>query len=267
MNTRLLSQILIILLISTRCYADVQTDGADDYIEVLASNVSALQPTPELTACMWSRRDGANENAGNLFGISYDDTDSGPYYAWAIVTSSTSDTNFIAFSGTNPGLVQNSSTPAYSVFPNTTDWHYVCFRSSIATFITIDMIVDGVNRSTITTVAGVNIAYNTTTGKGDLYIGCDAEDADNCTAHTNADFTYWNTDLTDAEILSIYNARKRRFALQVRPSNIILHLPLDEFPDGKAVSGSTFSSNTNTNNGTAGGGASIVSKAGSLSYP
>lgn len=259
--------LLIILLASTRCYADVQMDGADDYVEVLASSVPALQPATDMTACIWSRRDGASEAFGRLIGVAYDDTDSGPYSAWTLNTNNTSDTDFVAFGATNNGLAQNTSSPAYNVFPDTTSWHYVCFRSSFSSVITFDMVVDGVNRSTVTT-GGTAIAYDTTPGKGDLYIGCDAEDADNCTQHTNTEFTYWNAALTDAEILSIYNAKKKRFSLQIRPSNIILYLPLDNYPDGKAISGSPFASNTNTNNGTAGGGASIVSKASSiLTYP
>lgn len=254
------------MLTSTICYADVQTDGVDDYVEVVVTSVAALRPSPEMTACIWSKRNGASEDYSVLINVSYTDSDSGPYHAWAINTNAGSDSDFYGFFAGNGGT-QNATSPAYSAFPNTTDWHYVCMRTSFSSTITGNMLVDGVVRGTVSTAA-TSIAYDTTAGAGELHIGCESDDTDNCVNHTNTEFTYWNVALTDAEILSIYNAKKRRFALKVRPSNIILHLPLDEYPNGKAVSGSTFFANNQVNNGTAAGGASIISTAGSiLTYP
>lgn len=267
MNTHLLSLILTILLTSTICFADVQMDGVDDYVEVVVTSVSALRPSPEMTACIWSKRNGASETYAALIGVSYTDGDSSPYNAWSIFTDNTSDTNFFgSVAGTN-GLSPNNTSPTYNAFPNTTDWHYVCMRTRFTTVIIGEFLVDGVVRSSVTTGA-TGIAYDTTAGAGELHIGCDSDDTDGCTNHTNTEFTYWNTALTDAEILSIYNSKKRRFSLQVQSDNVILHLPLDEYPDGKAVSGSTFFANNQVNNGTAAGGASIISTAGSiLTYP
>lgn len=267
MNIRLLS--LILLLIATPCHADFSSDGVDDNIEFAVANNTAFWQGAETntTACMWLKRNGASDNFGRMFGKTYDNADSGPWTTWGIEMNGNSDTEIIASCATNPGPATNT-TAAYEAFPNTTDWHYVCVRTRLVTTIQLDLVVDGVQRQTFSSVAGTTVTYDTRAGFGELSIGCEAAENDNCSSFTSHSLTFWDTNLSDSEILNIYNAKKRRYELQVQPENIRFYAPLDNFPDGKVLSGLTVKDNTNTYTGTITGGASAVSKAGEvLTYP
>ena len=257
--------ILLFILICSPSFADVSQDGVDDYIQVTVSSVASLRPSPDMTACIWSKRNGASESFGRIISVAYDDADSGPFSAWAVNTDNTSDTNFLGYYAGQPGLTQNATSPTYNAFPNTTDWHYICMRTTIGTFVTGELLVDGVVRSSITTIGALALAYDTRAGFGELYIGCDADDTDNCTNHTNADFTYWNSSVPTSFLLSVYLAGKGRFTLQLSSPNIILNLPLSDCADGRSVNGWTFRDNANANNGTSSGGTCVAST--KLTYP
>lgn len=269
MNTMLRS-FLIFLMLASVSHADFTTDGADDYVQITTTTSNAeLRPSPAMTACVWSKRNGANETYGHLFGAPYNDSDSAPYDGWSVQTNNTSDNQFIGQVTVNGFLPYTTIPATANVFPNTTDWHYVCLRTRYSTVIDVDLVVDGVQVATNTTT-GTNIVYDTTSGAGEITFGCESDDGDNCVNHTFGEFTYWKTSLTDSEILSIYKARKKRFAQQIQPTKIIMNKEFDDFPDGQAVSGGTYSSSTGQSDvATSGTGSTGVTSAASayLNYP
>lgn len=269
MNIRLLS-LLILLLIPCVSQADIQTDGVDDYVQITTTTSnSALRPTPECTMCVWSKRLGANESYGYLFGIPFSDGDSAPYATLAVYSNGASDSEFIAQVDVNGFLYYTTLPATASVFPDTTTWHYVCARTRLVTTIQIDLVVDGVQVSTNST-SGTNIIYDTTSGAGELTIGCESDDRDNCVNHQYAEFTFWNTALTDAELLSIYNARQKLFATQIQASHIIKNIEFDDFPDGQYKSSATFTgTNSLTDNPVSGASSTGVTTIASsaLTYP
>lgn len=259
MNIRLLS--VILLLFATPCHADFSSDGVDDNVEFAVANSSAFWSGAEtnITACIWAKRNGASDNFGRLFDKTYDNADSAPYSTWVISMNGNSDTEIVAACAVNPGVLQ-FATSSYNAFPNTTDWHYVCVRTRLDTTIQLDLVVDGVQRAT-TSTSGTTVTYDTRVGFGELSIGCEAAENDNCTSFTTHSLTFWDTNLSDQEILNIYNSGKSRYVLQVQPENIRFHAPLDEHTAEKSISGLTYKDNSQTYTGTITGGASAVSKA------
>lgn len=265
----LLRSLIIFFLLSSLAYADFSSDGVDDNVEFAVATSSAFWSGAETntTACIWAKRNGSSDNFGRLFGKTYDNADAAPYTTWGIEMNGNSDTQIIASCATNPGTLA-LSTSAYTAFGDTTTWHYVCVRTRLVSTIQLDLVVDGVQQQTTSSGSGTTVTYDTRAGFGELSIGCEAAENDNCTSFTTTELTFWDTNLTDAEILNIYNAKKRRYALQVQPDNIRFHAPLDAFPDQKSISGSTYKDNSQAYTGTVTGGASAISVAGSvLNYP
>ncbi|NJO00339.1 MAG: LamG domain-containing protein [Bacteroidia bacterium] len=260
MNIRLLS-FLIFILLSTPCLADFSSDGVDDNIQFDVADKTAFWQGAETntTACMWLKRNGASDNYGRVFTKTYDNADASPYTTWGIEMNGNSDTQIIASCAVNPGIL-SFATAAYEAFPNTTDWHYVCVRTRLVTTIQLDLVVDGIQRQT-TSTTGTTVTYDTRVGFGELSIGCEAAENDNCSSFTFHSLTFWGTALTDAEILNIYNAKKSRYVLQVHPSFRRFHAPLDEHTAEKIISGLTYKSDNQAYTGTITGGTSALSKA------
>ena len=55
-----------------------------------------------------------------------------------------------------------------------------------------------------------------------------------------AEVMLWDNDLTDKEMVDLYNARISRHALQMKPDNLQFYQVFDNFPEGTNVDGENF---------------------------
>ena len=132
-----------------------------------------------------------------------------------------------------------------------TGWHHFCFVMN-----------DGANTQQLYVDASL-VASGTST-QSILYTGQGSSTF--VGRHGNGGTTYhfggdigeaavWNTSLTQADITQLYSSKVKRMPLQVKTSNLIMYLPLDQATAGTSVDTTVFSDMSGTNTMTADNGA------------
>jgi len=82
-----------------------------------------------------------------------------------------------------------------------------------------------------------------------------------------SDAAFWDIELTEANVKSIWNSRQKHMPLQINPSNLIAYWPLDDKSDGTDVTDDTLRDMSGNGNGILVKNGGIMRAEEYLSYP
>ncbi len=124
----------------------------------------------------------------------------------------------------------------------------VMTRNASCTVNDVDIYVDGVAESLSDPADSTTFANNVTNTLS-AYIGTlGPSDFLNGQIYEAA---LWNTLLTEADVLQLYNGGLKRMPLQIKPDNLVSYWALDDNPSGAGtISGLTFKDMAGVNDGT-----------------
>ena len=234
-------------------------DGVDDIL--ITTKDSSIMPTDNLTTGCWINPSTWAFAGNNLSFYPFGCVFSG---GWGLrfvnnfnstITELKSIIRVTDTGGGSPGYLEPTSGTGFSATLRAlTGWHYVALTYTKSTGVaTISL--DGVEKGTATGAAGADLAYNA--NDRPLMFGADA-----ATLTTGADFfegnidegSVWNTALTSAELLAVYNGGVPIDLLSnagdyVSSSNLQGWWRMGD-PDGTSAYPTIVDDSPNTNNGT-----------------
>ena len=249
---KLSTSFVVILLLTSNSYA-VDFDAADDSIPL--GQIGTFWDGDYTVSCWMNPA-----SDGNLLCVSADDA---PNTARHMQLKKKLDGSFQMLAGlitAGNECIVNSGAKATGV------WYSVVGTYDKSTK-TCELFVNGVS-------AGTDTSVNQAVNDPRVTIGKLNPDGDiNAFDGEIGEVAIWTTILTDAEILSIFDSKKKRHACQLQPSSLLDYLPFDECAEGASCDGVTFNSicGSGGNNGTGDNGTNntgLTGVAGTvLTYP
>lgn len=249
MKKLFLKSCIIILFLISPVYAGVSLDGVDDRIEsnnvTLGSNLSSHSvsfwyKTSDTTICnaFGSKNDGSTL-IFQMFLHTDDESTNKAGYLYYYHRADDGDACYEYTDG-DTGIGDG-------------EWHAILITADYPNQ-DYKFYVDGVvQASTLgdgcSSYVGTNLDYEWVIGavnsRGTIAGFCNAE---------FTEFTVWTSELSaiDAELLAI---KEKRIPLQVSPSTLFVHYPMDDEADGTSLDGDTFLDMVGTSNGTGNDGA------------
>lgn len=209
------------LLLASPTFATVYFDGSDDAVTI--SDQAAFRNMSALTISVWMNRSGTG-GGGNRLVSGWND-------------------------GTNQKVYQlyiNNTSPAVELNCDTTDVNYQPFHAlSNGTWYHLAAVYTG--ETVYLYVNGTEIG-NSTTPSGDIVnetsgLGIGSQPDKTSFGMFNgyiSDVAIWNTNLSADEIKILALSRVKGIPKQMQPANLILYLPLYDYPDGTSGDGDTF---------------------------
>ena len=209
----------LILVLAVPSYGGIylQNDSnTDDYIELTEN--SSTRVTTNFSACVWFNRNTTWNSSSSpdeyLLDNGRTDTSSGN---WVVFWAS-SDSGKLRLPGSYGGNIQ-TTTNSWTAG----EWYQVCFtyasRSSVKAYVNGVLETSGSTDS----ISGYDNSFR---------LGADCSGNDLGFEGKQSEFVFWNIVLSDDEIAQLYSSRIKRIPLQIKPNNIIMYLPLDDFADG-----------------------------------
>jgi len=239
----------------------VDLDGIDGYVK--CGDVLGFDYNIPFSVSLWINIDNDNSDQKLItkrLAIS-------PYTGWEIAIDGTGSNAWVRFS-----ITQTWSTKVIDV---RTDWLLV-----VGNYYHIVCTYDGSND-----VSGQHIYVNADdksliTVHNKAMDGSIANVAELCIGARNktvqfydgreSEVAIWDVELSQTDVSLLYQARLKRMPFQIKKSNLVFYLPLDDVVDGISIDGQTFkdlSGNNYDGTGSDSGGQSVGKAESLLSYP
>jgi len=183
-----------------------QFNGSGNYIKVVASGVSDLQPALKMTVVAFGYSLGNNQSYGELFAKSAANGTSSPYSTFGFEQDSLNQNRFYAYVRVvgSPTTTIQANTGVNNFFSSSSFTHgaLVVSRDGSNNAI-VTMYQDGNNVAQNNSTNTNNIYYDSTSGNGDIYLGNNGSGGGNSFNGNIDDFAFFNDALTSTEINDI----------------------------------------------------------------
>ena len=211
----------------------VEFDGTDDIMTISASSSLNNLQQNAFSASLWFKSDGINHSqyfVGKHAG--------GVNFGWLlwIYYNGYSRLQIWVYTDATSGLAASAQNPTYL---SDNQWHHICIRYNNAGDKRPDIFIDATEISYDTHDAATGTLNNDS--GGDLFIGGRTIDNNRNFDGCMTDITIWNTWLSDTDIKQIYDSGLKWYSLQMHPTNLVLYLPMDNYPAGTSGDGKVFS--------------------------
>lgn len=236
MSLKRLVLFLAIILMTAQCFGAVHVDGSDDCVDTNYNPTYGA--SDDWTVCGWFKVDNSPSAEELVFGIldgsdviiqiGFDTSNcGGDLVPVAFLRDDTNDLN-------GPYCYNGGAI-------STGTWYHFCMR----------YINSGGERDYYMCINGSCVLEDTNAPNGgfntagtNYAIGARMSQSTNtCGTFFDgsiSDFAFWENDLTDAEILQLYKAGRRRMPCEIQPSSLAKYLPLDDLSEGGNLEGQAF---------------------------
>lgn len=252
-----LSVLFAIFLFSSPAWGRVNFDGTDDFIEVL-SGVS-ISGSTQASISVWVITDNLND----LNYVIYQEPRDPNVAQSRFTLDINGTTNRFRLGGRAPDSDSFTEWVNSTLVLSTDTWYHV---------------VGVFNSVSDQHQIYINGARETRGSVSDAFTGGDPVEADIGRRADGAAFwngrinelAIWNIALTQTEV-DLLGSKVKRMPCQIRPSNLLIYLPMDDVADGTSADGATFNDPCGDLNGTGDDGANNTGLTGLaeevLTYP
>jgi len=229
--------LLIFLLITTSCFAGVDFDGVDDFINV--SDSASLDVTSAISISIWFYTNTVSVREAPL-----NKYDTASERAYAININETNNGDIVAYLGYSNGDSYKKASSVGSTISIST-WHHIVITWGKAVDSgKIKIFVDG---SEVSYIKQESLTEDLSNVAEDIFIG-KAYGSQRYFDGPLNELAIWNNDLTETEITMLSKSEKKGTPLHIKSANLIVYLPLDDVAYGTSADGTTFVDRSGTGN-------------------